>query len=145
MPPPWARGKGGGKGGRPAKSVDSFYGNAKTTEEKQAVWDSVYKANVKRGLGNKFHHQMPGDRPGRRRAAPGDPRNAQLNKEHDAYLKKLKDEATREWKAEQKDGAEQQHDESQKRKRKDPPAKNPRQTRRTSLRIAAQEKVDYKV
>jgi hypothetical protein len=67
----------------------------------QAVWDSVYMANVKRRLAGKPNHQMPATRPGRRRAAPGDrARNAELNAEHDACLDALKAAATREWKAE---------------------------------------------
>ena len=79
----------------------SFYGSSRTTKEMQAVWDSVYMANVKRRLAGRASHQMPATRPGRRRAAPGDrARNAVLNAEHDACLNALKAAATREWKAE---------------------------------------------
>ena len=131
-------GKGGGKGGQ-SKSLNSFYGTAKTTEERQAVWDSVYKANVKRSLSGFCHHQMPSDRPGRRRAAPGDhKRNAALNAEHDAQLDELKATATREWKADHGKGGEQGQDKDADtvRKRKAPPGRTA--APRRSPRIAAQ-------
>ena len=90
--------KGKGKG----RSVSAFYGSAKTIEEMQAAWDSVYKANVKRRLDGRFSHEMPADRPGRRRCAPDDVKgNAELNKQYEAHLNKLVAEATAEWKTEQ--------------------------------------------
>jgi len=92
-------GRGGGRGiGGTARSASAFYGSAKTTEEMQATWDSCYMHNVKARLcGGRNVREMPAERPGRRRAAPGDSRNKKLNEEHEALLGKLRDRARREW------------------------------------------------
>jgi hypothetical protein len=92
-------GRGGGRGsGGTARSASTFYGGAKTTEEMQATWDSCYMYNVKARLcGGRNVREMPAERPGRRRAAPGDPRNKKLNEEHEALLGELRDRARREW------------------------------------------------
>ena len=87
----------GGKGGGNTKSLQSFYGSGKTSEESKAIWDGVYKQNVKNRLNGRGQLQMPAERPGRRRCAPGDREgNAALNKAHEAFLTQLKLEATHE-------------------------------------------------
>ena len=61
--------------------------------------------------------EMPAERPGRRRAAPGDSRNEKLNEEHEALLGKLRDRARREWEEGrgkiQADGDEEEEQEEQ--------------------------------
>ncbi|GMH61969.1 hypothetical protein TrRE_jg8986 [Triparma retinervis] len=71
----------------------SFYGKANSTEERQKVWDRVYIDNHKRRLEGKPSHSMPGDRPGRARAPPGDPRNKTLNQEFETFLAGLRAKA----------------------------------------------------
>mmetsp|Transcript_7084 Transcript_7084/g.8163 ORF Transcript_7084/g.8163 Transcript_7084/m.8163 type:complete len:145 (+) Transcript_7084:728-1162(+) len=84
-----------------SKSLQSFYGSGKTTEELQASWDRCYLENHKRSLRGQFHHQMPSNRPGQRRAAPGDRAgNKAVEKEHQAHLASLRKQAEEEWKAE---------------------------------------------
>ncbi len=89
------RGRGRGR------SAAGFYGSATTTLERQRVWDHAYVGNHKRRLrGQPFGRNMPGTRPGRRRAPPGDERNAQLNAEHERLLAALRERARREVEAE---------------------------------------------
>ena len=71
------------------KSVKSFFGPAKTTAERQYVWDSVFKQNVCNRRLHRGALQMPSERPGRVRYAPGDPRNAKLNSDYKMFLEQL--------------------------------------------------------
>ena len=72
----------------------SFYGKAESTEAKQKVWDSVHIKNHINRLQGKPSHSMPGDRPGRRRAAPFNKEaNKRLEKAHQDLLKGMRDKA----------------------------------------------------
>ena len=53
----------------------------------------MYIDNHKRRLEGKPSHSMPGDRPGRARAPPGDPRNKTLNQEFETFLAGLRAKA----------------------------------------------------